>query len=178
MSAASDDVFRRLEGEKERHLGELEDFLRIPSISSDPAHAGDMERCSRFVLEQLRRAGLEAEIVDDGAGAKGGAPLVYGEWLGAPGRPTVLIYGHYDVQPVDPLEEWRHPPFEPAIEDEARTPSASPSSSAITSKGCPSPASSSSCVPSPTPGPGVSTPAGRSSRRRWRRWRTSGASVP
>ncbi len=119
MTASSDDVFRRLEGEQQRHLEELKDFLRIPSVSTDPAHTGDMERCCEFVEEQLRQAGLDAEIIRDGAGAKGGAPLVYGEWLGAPGKPTVLIYGHYDVQPVDPLEEWRHPPFEPAIEGQA-----------------------------------------------------------
>ncbi len=111
---SSQDVFCRLEGEKERHLEELEDFLRIPSISTDPAHAGDMERCSRFVEDQLRRAGLDVEQVNNG-----GPPLVYGEWLGAPGKPTVLIYGHYDVQPVDPLSEWRNPPFEPTLEGQA-----------------------------------------------------------
>ncbi len=111
---ASEDVFVRLDDARERHLEELKEFLRIPSISTDPAHAGDMERCSRFVAGQLRRAGLEVEQID-----AGGAPLVYGEWLGAPGKPTVLIYGHYDVQPVDPLEDWRHPPFEPAIEGRA-----------------------------------------------------------
>ncbi len=110
----SSDVFRRLEREKARHLEELKAFLRIPSISADPAHAGDMERCCDFVEEQLRRAGLAAERVDGG-----GPPLVYGEWLGAPGRPTVLIYGHYDVQPTDPEAEWRHPPFEPTLEGEA-----------------------------------------------------------
>ncbi len=110
----SDDVFRRLDADKERHLEELEDFLRIPSISADPARAGDVERCGRFVEEQLRRAGLDAEHM-----AGDGPPLVYGEWLGAPGKPTVLIYGHYDVQPVDPEDEWRHPPFEPTLEGEA-----------------------------------------------------------
>ncbi len=115
MTTSSDDVFRRLDGEKRRHLEELEDFLRIPSISADPAHAGDVERCSRFVEDQLRRAGLYAERIEDG----GGPPLVYGEWLGAPNKPTVLIYGHYDVQPVDPESEWRHPPFEPTLEGEA-----------------------------------------------------------
>lgn len=115
MTTDSQDVFHRLDAEKERHLEELKDFLRIPSISTDPAHAGDMERCSRFVEEQLRRAGLDAEQIS----SESNPPLVYGEWLGAPGKPTVLIYGHYDVQPVDPLDEWRHPPFEPAIEGEA-----------------------------------------------------------
>lgn len=108
---SSGDVFRRLENEKQRHLEELIEFLRIPSISTDPAHAGDMERCCDFIEEQLRRLGIDAERIHNG-----GAPLVYGEWLEAPGKPTVLIYGHYDVQPVDPLDEWRHPPFEPTIE--------------------------------------------------------------
>ncbi len=119
MTATSQDVFRRLDGDREHHLEGLKDFLRIPSISTDPAHNGDMERCSRFVEEQLQRAGLDAEQVCDPRGDNGGASLVYGEWLGAPDKPTVLIYGHYDVQPVDPLDEWRHPPFEPAIEGEA-----------------------------------------------------------
>ena len=117
MTADRQDVFRRLEDERERHLDELVELLRIPSISTDPAHAGDLERCSVFIEEQLRRAGLEAERID--GSANGEPPLVVGEWLGAPGKPTVLIYGHYDVQPVDPLEEWRHPPFEPTLEGEA-----------------------------------------------------------
>ena len=114
MTVSSQDVYRRLEGARGRHLEELKEFLRFPSISTDPAHKGDMERCSRFVEDQLRRAGLDAERIENG-----GPPLVYGEWLGAPDKPTVLIYGHYDVQPVDPLDEWRYPPFEPAIEDGA-----------------------------------------------------------
>lgn len=109
----SDDVFRRLDADRDGHLEELKDFLRIPSISTDPAHAGDLERCSVFVEEQMRRAGLDAERVETG-----GPPLVYGEWLGAPGKPTVLVYGHYDVQPVDPLDAWRNPPFEPTLEGE------------------------------------------------------------
>ncbi len=114
MTDSSQDIFSRLDREKPRHLAELKDFLRIPSISTDPAHTDDMERCSRFVEDQLRDAGFDVERVrgDD-------PPIVYGEWLGAPGRPTVLIYGHYDVQPVDPIEEWRNPPFEPTLEGEA-----------------------------------------------------------
>ena len=110
----SQDVFERLASDRERHLEELLAFLRIPSISADPEHGEDMERCSDFVAEELRRAGLEAERIDTD-----GHPLVYGQWLGAPDRPTVLIYGHYDVQPVDPLDEWRHPPFEPTLEGDS-----------------------------------------------------------
>ena len=116
MTIDSQDVFARLDGAKERHLEELKDFLRIPSISADPAHAEDMERCCRFVEDQVRSAGFDTEYIDDG---EGGPPLVYGEWLGAPGKPTVLIYGHYDVQPVDPLDKWRNPPFEPTLEGDS-----------------------------------------------------------
>jgi acetylornithine deacetylase/succinyl-diaminopimelate desuccinylase-like protein len=111
MAEPSQDVLERVEREKERYLAELEDYLRIPSISTDPAYAPEVERCSGWLLERMREAGLTAERID-----AGGHPLVYGEWLGAPGRPTVLFYGHYDVQPVDPLDEWRHPPFEPTRE--------------------------------------------------------------
>jgi acetylornithine deacetylase/succinyl-diaminopimelate desuccinylase-like protein len=111
MPNDSRDVLARVEAEKQVYLEELEDFLRIPSISTDPDYASDVWRASEFVLDKLRAAGLTAERIETA-----GHPLVYGEWLGAPGKPTVLFYGHYDVQPVDPLELWRHPPFEPTIE--------------------------------------------------------------
>ena len=111
MAETSGDVLERVEREKERYLGELEEFLRIPSISTDPAYSPDVDRASRWLVERMQQAGLTAERID-----AGGHPLVYGEWLGAPGKPTVLFYGHYDVQPVDPVEEWRHPPFEPTRE--------------------------------------------------------------
>ena len=111
MANDSHDVLGRVEAEKQVYLEELEDFLRIPSISTDPDYASDVWRASEFVLDKLRAAGLTAERIETA-----GHPLVYGEWLGAPGKPTVLFYGHYDVQPVDPVELWRHPPFEPTIE--------------------------------------------------------------
>jgi acetylornithine deacetylase/succinyl-diaminopimelate desuccinylase-like protein len=111
MPEDSLDVLARVEAEKEAYLGELEDYLRIPSISTDPDYAGDVRRASEFVLQKLRAAGLTGERIETE-----GHPLVYGEWLGAPGKPTVLFYGHYDVQPVDPVELWRHPPFEPTVE--------------------------------------------------------------
>ncbi|MBV8199458.1 MAG: M20/M25/M40 family metallo-hydrolase, partial [Acidobacteria bacterium] len=111
MPNDSRDVLARVEAEKQVYLEELEDFLRIPSISTDPDYASDVWRASEFVLDKLRAAGLTAERIETA-----GHPLVYGEWLGAPGKPTVLFYGHYDVQPVDPVELWRHPPFEPTIE--------------------------------------------------------------
>lgn len=92
-----------------RLLDELKDFLRIPSISTLPEHKGDVEAAARFTADAMRRAGLEnIEVIPTD-----GHPLVYGEWLHAPGKPTVLLYGHYDVQPPDPLELWETPPFEP-----------------------------------------------------------------
>ncbi|NMU92508.1 M20 family dipeptidase, partial [Achromobacter ruhlandii] len=87
----------------------LKAFLRIPSVSADPAFAAHMTQARDFLCERLRREGLHKVQLLDG----GGEPAVYGEWLGAPGKPTLLIYGHYDVQPADPLELWRTPPFEP-----------------------------------------------------------------
>jgi acetylornithine deacetylase/succinyl-diaminopimelate desuccinylase-like protein len=112
MSHDSQDVLDRIDREKSRYLGELEDYLRIPSISTDPDYAADVRRASEFLIGQLQGAGLEAESVD-----AGGHPLVYAEWNGAPSKPTVLFYGHYDVQPADPLELWKSPPFEPTVED-------------------------------------------------------------
>lgn len=111
MTETSQDVLERVERDKERYFAELEEYLRVPSISTDPAYAPEVDRCSRWLLERMQAAGLTAERID-----AGGHPLVYGEWMGAPGRPTVLFYGHYDVQPVDPVGEWRHPPFEPTRE--------------------------------------------------------------
>ena len=87
----------------------LKAFLRIPSVSADPAFAPHMARARDFLCERLRRDGLHNVQLLEG----GGEPAVYGEWLGAPGKPTLLIYGHYDVQPADPVELWRTPPFEP-----------------------------------------------------------------
>lgn len=94
-------------------LEELKALLRIPSVSTDPAHQADVARCASFVCERMQDMGLEANILPTD-----GHPVVYGERLDAPGKPTILIYGHYDVQPPDPLELWRHPPFEPTIEGE------------------------------------------------------------
>jgi acetylornithine deacetylase/succinyl-diaminopimelate desuccinylase-like protein len=96
---------------RERYVADLVEFLRIPSVSNSAHHKEDTKRCARFVADLMRKAGLErVEIF-----RTPGHPLVYGAWCGAPGRPTVLVYGHYDVQPVDPLELWVSPPFEPSI---------------------------------------------------------------
>ncbi len=108
-------VLERVDRETSVSLEQLKEYLRIPSVSTDPAYAGEVRRCAGFVQERLQAAGLDTEIVETA-----GHPLVYGEWLGAPGRPTVLFYGHYDVQPVDPLSEWRNDPFEPTIESGER----------------------------------------------------------
>jgi acetylornithine deacetylase/succinyl-diaminopimelate desuccinylase-like protein len=106
MSTATDAFVR---DNRQRLLDELKEFVRIPSISTLPEHAGDIRRAATFVAESLGRTGMEhVEIIPTG-----GHPLVYADWLHAPGKPTVLCYGHYDVQPADPLELWESPPFEP-----------------------------------------------------------------
>jgi acetylornithine deacetylase/succinyl-diaminopimelate desuccinylase-like protein len=108
MSAATD---RFVESNEQRLLEELKQFLRIPSISTLPEHRADIDAAAAFVAESLRAAGIEnIEIIPTGK-----HPLVYGEWLHAASKPTILFYGHYDVQPADPLELWKSPPFEPSV---------------------------------------------------------------
>ncbi|MBM3188780.1 MAG: M20 family dipeptidase, partial [Chloroflexi bacterium] len=93
----------------DRFLEELLAFLRIPSISALPEHAPDVARAAEWVARRMTAAGIaEARVLPTG-----GHPVVYGEWLHAGDKPTVMIYGHFDTQPVDPLELWDHPPFEP-----------------------------------------------------------------
>lgn len=102
-----------IEEHSEQYVAELTDFLRIPSVSSLSEHAEDVKRAAEWVAERLRKAGMEAvEVMPTG-----GHPVVYGQWLHAPGKPTVLIYGHFDVQPADPLELWTTAPFEPEVRD-------------------------------------------------------------
>jgi acetylornithine deacetylase/succinyl-diaminopimelate desuccinylase-like protein len=99
------------EANRARFRAELMELLRIPSISTLPAHKEDVRRAAAYVADHLRRAGLEqVEVI-----ATRGHPLVYGEWLKAADKPTVLLYGHYDVQPVDPLDLWQSQPFEPTL---------------------------------------------------------------
>jgi acetylornithine deacetylase/succinyl-diaminopimelate desuccinylase-like protein len=100
-----------LNEEQQRYLNELTDLLRIPSVSTLSEHRDDIRRAAEWIANDLRRSGLDNVRVIDTAGH----PLVYADWLHAPGQPTVLIYGHYDVQPPDPLEEWLSPPFEPTL---------------------------------------------------------------
>ena len=99
--------------QKERLLNELMDFLRIPSISALSAHVQDVQRAAQWVETRMKAAGIESVRILP----TGGHPVVYGEWLRAPGKPTLLIYGHFDTQPVDPLNLWDHPPFEPVIKN-------------------------------------------------------------
>ncbi|MBI1750319.1 MAG: dipeptidase [Acidobacteria bacterium] len=100
-----------IESKKNEHLEELKEFLRIPSVSTKSENKADIERAAKWVAEKLRAAGMEnVEIVPTG-----GHPMVFGEWLKAPDKPTVLLYGHYDVQPAEPLELWTSPAFEPAV---------------------------------------------------------------
>ena len=97
------------EQNKQRFLEELKELLRIPSVSTLPEHKGDIERAASFIADELKRLGFEhVEIIPTE-----GHPLVYADWLHAPGKPTALVYAHYDVQPAEPLEEWHTPPFEP-----------------------------------------------------------------
>lgn len=92
-------------------LDDLNGWLRIPSISTLPEHKDDIRKAAEYAANQLRRIGFEQVQVLPTQGH----PLVYGEWLKASGKPTLLIYGHYDVQPVDPIELWESPPFEPTV---------------------------------------------------------------
>ncbi len=106
---------------RERNLAELKEFLAIPSISTLSENKPDIQRAAEWVSRQLTGIGFKnVEIMPTAphAGSATGHPVVYGEWLSAPGKPTVLIYGHYDVQPVDPLNEWSSPPFEPTVRGE------------------------------------------------------------
>jgi acetylornithine deacetylase/succinyl-diaminopimelate desuccinylase-like protein len=98
---------------KERFLNELKDLLRIPSISTLPEHKGDVKRAADSVTAELKRIGIQnVRLIETS-----GHPLVYGDWLHATGTPTALVYAHYDVQPADPLDEWKTPPFEPTERD-------------------------------------------------------------
>src|ERR1700739_4072093 len=100
-----------IEARREQHLSELCEFLRIPSISAKSEPKPDIERAANWVADHLRSAGFKiVEIVPTNL-----HPLVYAESLEAPGKPTVLFYGHYDVQPAEPLDLWTSPAFDPAV---------------------------------------------------------------
>lgn len=97
---------------QERFTAEMLDFLSIPSVSSLPEHAADVQAAAEWVAARMKQAGIEhVEIM-----ATGGHPVVYGDWLHVPGKPTILVYGHFDTQPTDPEELWKTPPFTPTID--------------------------------------------------------------
>ncbi len=98
---------------RDRYIDELKEYLAIPSISALPAHAADVRKCAEWTAAEMTRIGLQnVRLIETP-----GHPVVYGDWLGAEGAPTILFYGHYDVQPVDPLELWESPPFEATVRD-------------------------------------------------------------
>ena len=98
---------------RDRYVSELTEYLSIPSVSALPEHAADVRRCATHTAAEMSRIGLENVRVIETSGH----PLVYGDWLHADGAPTILLYGHYDVQPVDPIEQWTSPPFSPEVRD-------------------------------------------------------------
>ena len=113
MTAALQKVLDHLGANHDRTLDELIAFASIPSVSTDPAHQKDIDEASRWVVRALETAGpFNVRTIPTAHN-----PVVYAEWLGAPGKPTALVYGHYDVQPADPLEKWHSPPFAPTVRD-------------------------------------------------------------
>jgi len=99
--------------QRDRYVDELKEYLAIPSVSALPEHQSDVRRCAEWTAAQMRQIGLQNVSLMETPGN----PIVYGEWLGAPGAPTILFYGHYDVQPVDPVELWESPPFQATVRD-------------------------------------------------------------
>src|SRR5687767_1153820 len=103
-------VLSTIDSRRQQSLSGLLEFLRIPSVSTKPEHKPDMRRCAQWLSEQLRSAGLRPQVRETP-----GHPIVLAKNEHRPGRPTVLMYGHYDVQPAEPLDLWKSPPFEPAV---------------------------------------------------------------
>ncbi len=104
-------ILSYIDRNKERYLAELRELIAIPSISTTKENVPDIRRCADWVVEHMRNIGLQNVQIFPTPGH----PVVYGDWLGAPGKPTVLLYGHYDVQPPEPLELWTSPPFEATV---------------------------------------------------------------
>ena len=108
-----DKVIDRINVNRDRYVDELKQYLTIPSISALPQHKEDVRRCADWTAGEMGRIGLQSVRLEETPGH----PIVYGEWTGAEGAPTILFYGHYDVQPVDPLNLWTSPPFEATVRD-------------------------------------------------------------
>jgi acetylornithine deacetylase/succinyl-diaminopimelate desuccinylase-like protein len=106
-------VIDHIQTSRDRYIAELKALLAIPSISALPEHAGDVRRCAEWLGEEMQRIGLEHTRLIETPGH----PVVYADWLHAPGAPTILLYGHYDVQPADPVDQWDSPPFEATVRD-------------------------------------------------------------
>jgi acetylornithine deacetylase/succinyl-diaminopimelate desuccinylase-like protein len=109
-----DQVLERARGRRAEAEAALFELISIPSVSALPDHRADCRRAAEWAAGRLRGAGMDARVIDV---RENGHPIVVAEWLGRPGAPTLTIYGHYDVQPPDPLDEWRTPPFEPTVRD-------------------------------------------------------------
>ena len=109
-----DSIFRAIDSRRQQAVEDLKQFLRIPSVSTKPEHKPDMERCAQWLAGQIRQLGLTASVEPTG-----GHPIVLARNQHQPGRPTVLMYGHYDVQPPEPLEQWTTPAFEPDVRNGA-----------------------------------------------------------
>ncbi len=112
MTAPSDARIAFIRANRERYLEELTAWIACPSISADPAHDGDVRASAQTAATRMRAAGLTGEVLETA-----GHPVAFGAWLGAPGAPTILIYGHHDVQPADPLDLWTTPPFAADVRD-------------------------------------------------------------
>jgi succinyl-diaminopimelate desuccinylase len=106
------DVLAHIDAHRPQFEADLMELLRIPSVSADPAFAGDVRNAAEWLRDHLSKAGVKAELV-----GTGGHPIVFAQTPPVPGKPVALVYGHYDVQPPDPLNEWTTPPFEPAVRD-------------------------------------------------------------
>jgi acetylornithine deacetylase/succinyl-diaminopimelate desuccinylase-like protein len=113
-SASVNTALAYVDKHQQQFLDELFELLRIPSISTLPEHKKDVRRAAKYIARKMDDLGLrKVKVIKTD-----GHPLVYGEWLEAPGKPTVLLYGHYDVQPVDPIKQWNSKPFEPVVRND------------------------------------------------------------
>jgi acetylornithine deacetylase/succinyl-diaminopimelate desuccinylase-like protein len=109
-----DKVLEYIAKQRQQHQGQLFECLRMETVSADPAKEPEIRRCGEWLVNKLRSIGFQRAALHE----TGGLPAVYAEWLHAgPDKPTILVYGHYDVQPADPIEMWKTPPFEPTIRD-------------------------------------------------------------